>query len=355
VNRFTQFVGILSVALAKVLIPSGAVWAADDLPICSFEALSDEARVQSADQLHSRQGQLMVDAELRDHNTFTIQEKYPRHFKRVDLQKPIFLKPPSLSAIYQDSSLDCGFLSPLASVVSYADGPSIIEKSMFDDLTSGMVYVRFFVPRDFAGRYAGFRKIMVKLDKVRDTGGSWRYAKFTSRSKLWVHLMERAYAAAFGDFPVNKLDAGISPRVTFEALLSPDRTHIQSGNDMNYSPNPKDAFTRIRSARPQIQSRFLNRLSVFSRSAHAVKSGQRRADPEGLFSAHYYAQVSPVCTYGGKKGILLFNPLNRDNSVRGLFTEQKRSRIFFSPLESVADFFTSAVSVRSRPAPKKNY
>lgn len=297
---------------------------------------------------HRPHGNPDLKTELHTTDTYHLEEPNTKSSgNEKPLKEPLFEKPPVADHIYQDTSLDCGSLAPLASIVASNDGAEIIENMIFDDVEKGKVYIRFFIPTDYQNKKAEFigkKKVIVELDKIWDNEWSWGWSsklsieKFTSRSKLWVHLMERAYSLAFQTFQTTRNSlAEILPSDTYQSILG-SKVQTQIGSDTQAGRPP--FRVPAQSGKFTINSLFLNRLAVVSRSEHAYATGRDKSY-SGIYNQHYYAVVSRVCVYENQRGIWLFNTLNRDNTWSGLLFNRKYSRSFFLSLEETSDIFTS--------------
>lgn len=331
-----------SLVLANPLLDS--VIQERNFPACSADQIGSKAisTPRILQEEHFPQGRLNWKEQLQTGNVYLIDTPHPKHSRKVNKRKPLFQVAPVADQIYQDTSLGCGFLAPLASVLSAEQGARVIEDMMFDDL-AGNVYASFYIPDTFKKGLKPLypqeiQKVIVRLDKVRDRSGSYRHAKFTSRSKLWVHLLERAYDRAFQAFPASMGESCISAKDTFQAFLG-QSANVIYGTDVGYTEAP--SFSRTYDlGEVGVRNRFLNAIGVMSRSQYAPGGNSK------IYKSHYYSVVSEPCKYKGRDGVWIFNSLARESLPLGLghLISGEFSRIFFLPLEKGVETFTSATS-----------
>ncbi|MBF0206212.1 MAG: hypothetical protein HQK53_04925 [Oligoflexia bacterium] len=272
----------------------------------------------------------------------------------INQNKPIFDKHPTVDDIVQDSSLDCGFLASLATVVE-RNGYAAIEKIMYDDVSTGHVYVQFNHPTKGG-------VVIIKMRKERDTSGASLWSsRFTTGSKLWVHLLERAYEAfqmnvLSGDsFPVRptvpfyKPTQTVFPTQVLSALVSKKVSPLSDTGGYN-TGGYTGGFLVFNYPFPPSEKKLscifeTEDAVLISRHGHGADTGTPLM---GMHRQHYFAVTSGVVTDSKQqKGIWIFNTLNRSNgsvigtmlSFLGLsnlgWSYGDYSRKFFLPLKTL--------------------
>lgn len=299
---------------------------------------------------HNPFGLLDYKSELQNPETVLVTAPYPKHAKKVRVKKPLFQDPPTAHHVRQDSSLGCGFLAPLASILASQDGAKIIEERVYDDIETGFVYVLYQIPEEFRAKYPAHAKsVLVKLHKVRDKDGSWKHRKFTSLAKLFVHILERAFAEAFKAFPTSKDESDISPKTALQSILGVDTPIVFGTEFITESPT---LSRPLPNGKKTLRSRFMNAVGVADRSDYAEALERPKHYPK-IFNKHHYAIVSAPCKYQGKNGYWVMNTLGRENllprlpqlsAVLGYLFSNESSKTFFVPDDKAAEIFTSSTS-----------
>lgn len=238
-------------------------------------------------------------------------------------QEQLFPHEPQLEDIYQTSSLDCAFLAPLANLLD-SRGPDFI-RNIIQEHEDGMVYVRLYNPRSKMYH-------IYKLKPVRDNSTdtfNLRY-KFTSKSALWVHLLERAFAyhliAVQGtEFPLSTSERGIPVAFSFQSLLGDELDDCRFRSTREH---PIRSFDDLRRAFEQ------------SRGLAVIACDPSRPAPSGFMTRHAYALISGQREEGNNNNepqISCFNT-NQRRFLLSPFRDQDYTRISISVAMLLAHF-----------------
>ncbi len=302
----------------------------------------DEFGISEIKERHDPKGLLENYAHV-DLTGFKVSLFSSQIFGKVSQEKDLFMHEPLIEDIYQNRSLDCGFLAALSTVLATENGATFLEEKLKETTATTVdqyrkVYVQLYD--------SNLQPKLVELEKERDwsmvskqddklypySATGWYY-DLTSSAKLWVHLFERAYKRLYT--PDNMIDSstGFPKKTVMRAVDGGDalsaltglptvsnHTTMQSpsefikhhdGNPMVFNINIAEVYF------PQYQDYFIiNNKSV----------------------AHYYAIVSKIVTINAKEGVWVYNTLQANaglDYIRAYLWNDDKKSFFFMPLENL--------------------